>query len=274
MADAENTTYSRAARLRVALSELAAEIADSARSMVPTASDSYAHGGEFAESAAQLAAQARELLTLAVAYERRRGSSWERIGEPLGTSRQSAQERFGEAVRGLDDAITTAWILDDPRTPGVPEGAGDPAETAARLDRWVLRHLEGTDPLAHRPDDDPARDRPVSASLDRMDVHDFTAATADAANLIMKRLNDRRQQDDGLESEYTERTRQLEIGVARRKIEMYERMIRDGDGDHWYGIDVTDLLAGARARLAELQGDRDQAAEIVDLDDRRGRTGR
>jgi hypothetical protein len=90
----------------------------------------------------------------------------------------------------------------------------------------------------------------------------------------MKRLNDRRQQDDGLESEYTERTRQLEIGVARRKIEMYERMIRDGDGDHWYGIDVTDLLAGARARLAELQGDRDQAAEIVDLDDRRGRTGR
>jgi hypothetical protein len=263
MTDAE-ITYSRAARLRAALSELAAEIADSARSMVPTASDSYAHGGEYAESAARLAAQARELLTLAVAYERRRGSSWERIGDGLSVSRQSAQERFGEAVRGLDDAITTAWLLDDPRTPGVPEGAGNPAETAERLDRWVLRHLEDTDTLAHRPDDDPARDHPVSAGLERMDVHDFTASTADAANLIMKRLNDSWKDDP--DREHDERTRQLEVGVARRKIEMYERMIRDGDGDHWYGIDVTDLLAGARARLAELEAS-EPPGNVVHLGD-------
>ena len=48
-------------------------------------------------------------------------------------------------------------------------------------------------------------------------------------------------------------------------------MIRDGDGDHWYGIDVTDLLAGARARLAELEAGQDQAAEVVDINGGRRR---
>jgi hypothetical protein len=272
MMDAE-MTYSRAARLRVALSELAAEIADSARSLVPTASDSYAHGGEFAESAAQLAAQARELLTLAVAYERRRGSSWERIGDGLSVSRQSAQERFGEAVRGLDDAIARAWLLDDPRTPGLPEGAGNPGETAERLDRWVLRHLEDADTVAHRPDDDPARDRPVSASLDRMDVLDHIGLVTDAARVV----SDQDAAAHGWsDEEQTGLALALEIGLAKRKIELYERMPTENPetsaaADAWssraarHPGELDELLAGARARLAELEGSQDQGAEVVDI---------
>jgi len=57
-------------------------------------------------------------------------------------------------------------------------------------------------------------------------------------------------------------TRELELGLARRKVELHEHLLA---GDRiWHGVSVDqarDLLAGARTRLAELEaGDPQQAA--------------
>jgi len=244
----EKITYGRAARLRVALAELAAEIADSARGMVPTYADRSAYGGDYVEAAHQLAAQARELLTLAVAYERRRGTSWERIGEPMGISKQSAHERFAPAAGGLDDALTAAWLLgDDPRHPGLPEGAADPATVAGRLDRWATRNIQQTDVLAQQ--DAATRARPVSAGLEPIDILEQSAMATHGAHLI----NETR--EPAAPAAWDADTRALEIGLARRKIELYEQMRADGVPLHGLndGIEIDDLLAGARARLADLE---------------------
>ena len=252
MPETEKITYGRAARLRVALAELAAEIADSARGMVPTYADRSAYRGDFVEAASQLAAEARELLTLAVAYERRRGTSWEAIGAPLDISKQAAHERFAAAVGGLDDALTAAWLLgDDPRHPGLPEGAADPGTVAGRLDRWAARNVQQTDVLAQQDAD--TRARPVSAGLEPIDILEQSTLASHGAHLISETRSGTVPGDPG---RWDAETRALEIGLARRKIELYERMRADGvrlrglNG----GIEVEDLLAGARARLAELEG--------------------
>lgn len=250
MTTSDQISYGRAARLRAAVAELAAEISDAAAGMVTTYADGYAHRGEFAEQAHRLAADVRELERLAVAYERASGASWEVLAEGLGlNSRQAAHDRYSDAVKELEDAITECWLRgDDPRTIGLPSGACNTAETARLLDRWVLERMEATHPLAHRPADDPDRAHPASAGLVPMTTVQHSSMVLAGVELISRRLK-----TGGPDAP---ETRELERNLARRKIELYERMLADDTAGKRTGPPVSELreiLAGARARLAELE---------------------
>jgi hypothetical protein len=259
MTTSDQISYGRAARLRAAVAGLAAEISDSAAGMVPTYADGYAHRGELAEQAHRLAADVRELERLTVAYERVTGASWEVLAEGLGlNSRQAAHDRYSDAVKQLEDAITECWLRgDDPRTTGLPAGACDTAETARLLDRWVLRHMEAetTHPLYYKAADDPDRTHPASAGLEPM-----TAVQHSSLVLAGVELISRRRSNGGLDDP---EVRELERSLARRKIELYERMLADDSAGKHTGppaSELREILAGARARLAELTG-ADTAAE-------------
>jgi hypothetical protein len=207
MSDKDQITYGRAARLRIALAHQAAKIVGEARGMVPTCTDNDAHGGELVAAAARIADDARELLALAVTYERRRGTSWEVIGETLGISRRSAYERFAAVEKRMDAELTERWLAcDDPWFTGLPEGAAGPAGTASRLDRWAGRHMQPADALAHKAADDPERARPVSHNLPPMDTLEHSEMVVAAADLIRER-RDTFGPDD-------ERIAQLELGSA------------------------------------------------------------
>lgn len=218
--------------------------------MVPTYADDPGHGGELASAAASLAADARELLRLAVAYERRRGTSWDALGAALGlNSRQAVHDRYGEVVKQLDDVLTESWLLGgDPRFAGAPEGLTDTAEAASRLDRWVADHVAGHGPLARKPADDPDRVRPVSGHLEPLDAWEHSALVTAAAALIAERSGQYGPADVSV--------RHLERGLARRKVELYERLLADDLAGEVIGTDADqtrDLLAVARARLAALE---------------------
>jgi hypothetical protein len=165
----EPRPYSAEARARVALSMAAREVSDSARGMVPTTADRYAEPGEFVEHALRLRALVDHLLERAVILERERNTTWEAIGEGLGgvgerRTRQTAEARFGEAVKRWKAALVTPWR---PHSDGesvycaLPDGAEDPGRWAAVLDEWARRHAEPTDVLAHS-----GEEQPVSAGLD------------------------------------------------------------------------------------------------------------
>lgn len=134
------------------MAEQAAELADTARGIVPTGADSYAQGGEFVEHAARAMHDARELLILAVGL---RAAARGLVGGYRERARhlpQSAHERYAEDEKRLGDAMVECWLLgDDPRHTGLPEGAADPAGMAGILDRWVTRQLQPTDLLARKP---------------------------------------------------------------------------------------------------------------------------
>ena len=244
----------------------ASELADTARGLVSTYADGYAHGGELVEAAARVLGDAKQLLELAVAYERRRGTSWEIIGENLGVSRQAAHDRFAEAEARLAEEILRDWLLsDDPSYPasewdrfgfaGLHEGITDTAKTAERLDWWVTRNLQPEDGLAHHGEDEPDRQRPVSHHLPPLDIGEHSAMVLAAVTMLSRRIGIF---PDDLDA-WRQETRQLELGLARRKIEFYERALAEEQGGKRTGYErstdeVRDLLAGARTRLAELQG--------------------
>jgi hypothetical protein len=254
MTTSDQISYGRAARLRAAVAELAADIADSAAGMVTTYADGYAHSGELAAQAHQIAADARELERLAVACERTRGASWDALAEGLGlNSRQAAHDRYSDTVKQIADAITECWLLgDDPRTIALPDAAANTAESARLLDRWVLKRSR---PAAHLPADHPGRDHPASAGLKPMDSLEHSSLVLAGTALI----TDARAIAAGWsDSEQADRVRKLELGLARRKVELYERMLAERFADISHATDpdmLRDLLAGARARLAELTDD-------------------
>lgn len=227
--------YSRAARLRLALAEVAAEISDQARALVPTGADEAGRAGEWAEQANYVLTAARELLTLAVAYERQRGTSWIEIGERLGIAKQGAHERYANQVKQLGDDMVISWALGGPRSyVGLREGITDPDSAAARLDRWA------------RVRDDHDADRPVSGHLPTMTIAEHVNMTLAVADLLAAMRNGKRGHVAG-----------LELGHARRKVELYERMLAEETaqpGSTGTSLDeLQDLLAGARARLADIQ---------------------
>jgi hypothetical protein len=250
-ANDDDVTYGRAGRLRAALSYKASGIADSAASLVPTHADGYTGRGEFTTSAAAIVRDAKELLELAVAYERIRGASWEVIGTALGITRQAAHDRFTAAESRLEAEIIRCWVLgDDPRYPGLPYGAAGPAAAAAILDGWVTRRLQATDVLAHRPENDLERLHPVSWHLAPMDTLEHSTLVLAATTMISDLTG-----AAGNPGRDTAEIRALELGLARRKVEFYERLLADtamGDRDP-SASDLRDVLAGARLRRDELE---------------------
>lgn len=230
----------RASRVRLALSAAAAELADRAAGLARTGVDG--RPGEVAEDARSLAAMAEDVLQLAVLYDRRRGASWATVGEALGeVSRQAAHERYSEADHYVDEAITEHWLTGDPRVIGLPEGAEASPRTIERLDEWAAaRHRHGD--VAG---DDPTR--AVSAGLAPMTSTEHGVMLTAAATLLLKHATG----DPA-------RRHALNLGYARRKVEWYERLIADEQAEPGTtGTPAADLregLAGARARLAEIEG--------------------
>jgi hypothetical protein len=140
--------------LRLGHAAACRELSDRARGCVST--DEREDGAELVEHAAQLVAIANDVLELAVASARERGTSWEDIGEVLpgpegrGVSRQAATKRFGAHVEQLriDTLLPrrAAPMAGQLGWTAGPDGVDRPEETVARLDAWALHHRERTDP--------------------------------------------------------------------------------------------------------------------------------
>ncbi len=214
MSSPDQVSYGRAARLRVAMGALAVELSETASSLVGTYNDDPRLGA-LAGHAASVVRDARELLRFAVAYERQRGTSWEALaGWP---DLDGAEGAYGGAVRQLDHMLTECWLLgDDTRFPGAPDGVADTAETAGRLDRWVSDRMNHGS-LAP---DDADHLFPVSGHLDPLDTAEHSSFLAAAEVLIAERGRRYGPDDPSV--------RRMELGLARRRVELYERMFADG----------------------------------------------
>lgn len=131
--------------LRLAHADEARALAELAADQVPTCNDNHhVAGGELVEDAQRAVAQAHALLVAAVAAERGRSTSWERIGEILGTSRQGAQKRFGDRV----EELTLAVLLPESRDHEYAELARDPQATVRLLDAWAAQQPLAAGPRA------------------------------------------------------------------------------------------------------------------------------
>jgi hypothetical protein len=108
---------------------------------------------------------------------------------------------------------------------------------------------ETTHPLAHKAADDPDRTHPASAGLKPLNTVQHSSLVLAGDELISRR---RKNGDPEV--------RELERGLARRKIELYERMLADDAAGKRTGppaSELRELLAGARddAYVREHGGD-------------------
>jgi hypothetical protein len=166
--------YTDAARARVALSAAARELSDDARELVDTEHETTSNSiRELVERVNRLAGAVEELRRLAVVYARERNLSWESVGEALGVTRQTAHERFAKVVDEWHDSLydparhTYQWL---------PDGAYNPDQTIARLETWLARHDEHSQP------------RGVAAGLPAYDALRRTGETLARANWLTGRL--------------------------------------------------------------------------------------
>jgi hypothetical protein len=235
----DGLSYSTEARVRVALSASAAQASTTAASLVPTHDEYACPAGELAEVTARLVNTATEALTLAIACERRRGTSWERIAQVLDEDVAAVRRRHEGPVTRLEQRLVEAW-LDPEKAAGLPEGAGDPHGSAARLDEWLTGDARLDDAFRHHPDAE-IRAHPVSTGLAVMSLTEHRELLASAA----------RPAAGG------EHSRQAKIGLHRRRIALLEwllaeeindpRATEDVDGDA-----LRTLLQAARRQLARL----------------------
>jgi hypothetical protein len=234
----DGLSYSMEARVRIALSASAAQASTIAASLVPTHDEYGCPQGELAELAGQLAGAAGEALTYAVACERRRGTSWERIADVLDEDVETVRARYEEPVAHLDRRLIEAW-LDPDQAERLPEGAGDPAGSAARLDEWLTGDARRDDAFWHHPDST-IRERPASAGLAVMSPAEHHELLA-AAERVVDEDGDRRKR----------------ISLHRRRIALLEWLLaeelltpevaEETDEDA-----LRDLLRAERRRLARL----------------------
>jgi hypothetical protein len=235
----DDLSYSMEARVRVALSASAAQVSTTAASLVPTHDEYGCPLGELAELAGRLVGTATEALTYAVACERRRGTSWERIAEVLEEDVAAVRRRFEKPVARLDRDLVEAW-LDPDQARHLPEGADDPAANAARLDEWLSGDSRLDDAFQHHPDSK-VREHPVSSGLPVMSLSEHYELLASAARLIDEDRHDR----------------EAMISLHRRRIALLEWLLAEELVDPEIAEDVDEdtlrtLLRAARRRLAWL----------------------
>ncbi|MGW5683447.1 hypothetical protein [Nonomuraea sp. NPDC003754] len=209
---------------RLALAEQAALLADTAYHLVPTTREAGARLGGFVAAAAPLVRSAHRVLELAVVFERVSGTSWEQIGVELGISRRAAQERFGQAERDFRERFLLAWLRPE-RAPESPLSPGRLAGVAGRLRASVTSRR--------------AIDEDPSATFDLVPMSDLERSSLIARAGALLRSGSTPAGD----------RRDLERGLCRRKVELYEDLVAAGMAD----ADLLEALAGVRARLTELQ---------------------
>ena len=168
--------WTEATRARLVLSAEAAEMADYLQGFVSIGEhelreDGSAPGaGSVVDEANRLSAMTRRVLEAAVVYARLGRLTWDEVGNALDVRRQSAQERFDEAVDRFREELLS------PENPGytgklgelrwrLHPAAREPEATAQDLDEWVRRHRDPDDAV------DEPEVAPVSRGLTRMDPY-------------------------------------------------------------------------------------------------------
>jgi hypothetical protein len=226
----EPTEYSRQARARVAFSLACRGLSDFARALVPTSSDGYAHPGEYIENAARIVGEAQQIMQLAVILEREHVTSWEDIGEALGTSKQAAHERFNPAVERWRAELAEPWVPDRGGLLSLqlPDGAEDPAKWAEVLDEWVIRH--------HEKWDGDRGEHPVSGNLPLASVVEQVSMALAEVRALQEREH------------AGEATPEQRHGWYQRKAELFQRLAEARPEDPAYA----EAAANARRQLQEL----------------------
>lgn len=133
----------------LAYSAACQKLSEAACSCVPTHTHGDLRAGGPLGEALQLHSRAEDALRLAVVYERVMGSSWQKIGDALGTSRQAAHQRYAGVVDDITERMLFPWRDGADGTPGswaCPDGLEDPERTVSSLDAWEARHREPPDP--------------------------------------------------------------------------------------------------------------------------------
>ncbi|MEV6071938.1 hypothetical protein AB0L82_35820 [Nocardia sp. NPDC052001] len=157
---AESSPYTERSHADLELGELAREVSDFARRMVPTGPRGESTSGYRLADALALQALVGRLVEAVVVTERQNYVSWRRLGEiadpPVSDS--TAHGRWSPAETEWKTQ-RRKWLRHN--VMGGPDRDDTVAERAARLDQWVTRHTEPGD-LDHGP-------HPVTDRLDRMD---------------------------------------------------------------------------------------------------------
>ena len=242
----DSVTYSLEARTRMALSASAAQASTAAVSLVPTYGEYGCPPGELTELAALLAARAADTLTYAIACERQRGTSWERIAEVLDVDVAEVRRRYEEPVACLRRRLLDSWLAPDAPV-RLPEGADDPAATATRLDEWLTGDARLDDTFRHHPDSE-VRTHPVSSGLAVMSIAEHRELLSSAGRIVV---------EEAEKDPTGEPTRRAEIGLHRRRIALLEWLLAEELNDPAVAGDVDQdalrtLLRAARRRLARL----------------------
>lgn len=138
----EPLPFTDEARVRLMLSFAYKEVAELAMSGAATYADRHAEPGSNAADAAQIVERAKAALTIALVLEQVSGTSWLQIGEALGTTKQGAFRKYGEAVKKILRQLRkrTRWTRDalpSPEELHLPWEYRDPEEAAKALDRWL-----------------------------------------------------------------------------------------------------------------------------------------
>lgn len=144
MADSPEDEFSRRSLARLALSVTLAELADAAARLVPTFDDGSLESGTMLESVRMLVVKAEEALGRAALVERLSGASWSSLGEVLGTSKQAAQQKFGDREQDWKSALDAELLAGTSFLPG--DGSETASVHAVRLDAWCKSRGVG-----HRP---------------------------------------------------------------------------------------------------------------------------
>ncbi|MGN9789318.1 hypothetical protein ACTMTF_48565 [Nonomuraea sp. ZG12] len=243
MSEFRSRTFSRTALARLAVTTEAADASDRYRALAANGEHHDDEPGDLVNYAWRQAEQARGILRAAVIAERLAGTSWETIGENLGEiSKQAAHERYGAAETVFRRAALMAWLAPERAYDQLGELA-DPDAALTHLNRFLYPPDPGIQfPPGPRQDAEPV---PLPPGYPAMTDTERAGLIIEAANLLM---------GVGMykNAGVTEHERRdAELGLARRKVELYEAIAaeRPDDTEH------ADLLAGARARLATLEGD-------------------
>ncbi|TKG61526.1 hypothetical protein [Prauserella endophytica] len=205
--------FTDASRARMVMAAEAHELSDFARSFVPI--DQYELGdngralsdGMWIGDAARLVGAAQRVFEAVVVFERLGGTSWERIGDILGMSKQAAHEKFSQAETRFRDELRAPQNPDYTGEIGqvryrLHPAARDPEEHARELDEWVARRRDPDEP-EHAPN-------PVSGGLARMDADAELASLSDRRHQLW-------QAHDGLPP-VGER-----LALAEREVQLWEQ---------------------------------------------------
>lgn len=122
---------------RLAYADAARELSDRLAVQVSASFGPGAQEDPLTASSSGIATAARDLLAAAVIADRRNGASWAVVGEALGISRQSAQERFAAAEHAFAETVHRAG---EPGggAGGVAAGVDQRADRVrARVERWL-----------------------------------------------------------------------------------------------------------------------------------------